>query len=184
LCRKVIKGSKTTLTRARHVVGVSPSGVVDVMAVLLNADDRVRSDDDLVFFNNPTHDGVELGAGGEIAVDLGKVPDDVHRVVIAGSTEAQGKVFGDVPDLVVRVASAGEPITFTPPGLASETVLQMVAFYRRGTDWKLDAIGQGYAPGWRRSRPTTASTSPPTTSRPLPRPRRSQRSVWRRSGSS
>jgi tellurite resistance protein TerA len=146
---EVTKGSKTTLTRTHHVVGVltNPPGVVDAMAVLLGADGRVRGDDDLVFFNNPTHDGVELTAAGEIAVDLAALPDDVHRVVIAGSTEAQGKLFGDAADLAVRVAGAGEPITFTPPGLAGETVLQMVAFYRRGADWKLDAIGQGYAAG-------------------------------------
>jgi tellurite resistance protein TerA len=146
---EVTKGSKTTLTSPRHVVGVvaNPPGLVDVMAVLLGSDDRVRSDDDLVFFNNPAHDGVELTDDGEIVVDLARVPDDVHRVVVAGSTEAQGKLFGDVPDLVVRVAGAGEPITFTPPGLDSETVLQMVAFYRRGAGWKLDAVGQGYAAG-------------------------------------
>jgi tellurite resistance protein TerA len=146
---EVTKGSKTTLTSTQHVVGVltNPPGVVDVMAVLLGADGRVRGDDDLVFFNNPAHDGVELAAAGEMAVDLPAIPADVDRVVIAGSTEAQGKLFGDVPGLAVRVAGAGEPITFTPPGLGSETVLQMVAFYRRGADWKLDAVGQGYAAG-------------------------------------
>jgi tellurite resistance protein TerA len=113
----VTKGSKTTLTSTRHVVGVnaSPPGVVDVMAVLLNADDKVRSDDDLVFFNNPTHDGVELTESG-ITVDLAAVPDDVHRVVIAGSTEAQGKVFGDVPGLAVRVTVPASPSRSPRPG--------------------------------------------------------------------
>lgn len=143
---EVTKGSKTTLVGSRHVVAGSTASV-DVMAVLLGADGKVRSDADLVFFNNPTQDGVELTEAGALAVDLAAVPADVHRVVIAGSTEAQGTRFGAVAGLVVEVTGDGEPITFTPPGLDSETVLQMVAFYRRGEGWKLDAIGQGYAAG-------------------------------------
>ncbi|TQM08944.1 TerD family protein [Pseudonocardia kunmingensis] len=146
------KGSKTTLGATRYVVdvGTAPSsaGAVDVTAVLLGADGKVRSDEDLVFYNNPSHDGVELDAGGAITVDLAKVPGDVDRVLVAGSTEAQGARFSDVRDLVVTVrGDDGRALRFEPPGLAAETVLQMVAFYRRAGGWKLDAIGQGYDQG-------------------------------------
>ena len=40
-----------------------------------------------------------------------------------------------------------ERFTFAPPGLGSETVLQLIAFYRRSGTWKIDAIGQGYSLG-------------------------------------
>lgn len=43
--------------------------------------------------------------------------------------------------------SPEQTLTFVPPGLTSETVLQTVALYRRGTGWLLDAIGQGYSGG-------------------------------------
>ena len=49
--------------------------------------------------------------------------------------------------MTIRVDGSGQRIRFDPPGLSVETVLQMVAFYRRGGDWKLDAIGQGYSEG-------------------------------------
>lgn len=147
----VSKGSRTDLTAARYVVAVDTApgaaGLVDVAAVLLGADGRVRSDDDLVFFNNPRRDGVALTGDGAVEIDLSGVPADVERVLVTGSTEAQGARFGDVGEMVVGVRGPGQELTFTPAGLSSETVLQMVALYRRGTGWRLDAIGQGYSAG-------------------------------------
>jgi stress response protein SCP2 len=148
---ELTKGSKTTLAGARYVVevGTDPAsaGMVDVTAVLLRADGKVRGDEDLVFYNNPSHGGVELDGSGAITVDLARVPADVDRVLVAGSTEAQGARFSEVRDLEVIVRGDGETLRFAPPGLATETVLQMVAFYRRGGAWKLDAVGQGYDRG-------------------------------------
>ncbi|NKT14153.1 stress protein [Rhodococcus hoagii] len=146
----MLKGSKTDLGDLRYTVGIATASAVndvDIAAVLLGIDGKVRSDDDFVFFNNPKADGVVLVSDNEIAVDLGSVPADVHRVLVTASTEAQGQAFGDVPGLSVDIASPGQKLAFTPPGLTAETVLQVVAFYRRGAGWKLDAIGQGYGEG-------------------------------------
>jgi tellurite resistance protein TerA len=147
----VAKGSKTDLTGSRYLVdiGTAPgaSGLVDIAAVLLGADGRVRSDDDLVFFNNPRQPGVALTADGAVEIDLTAVPGDVDRVVVTGSTEAQGSRFGEVGDVVVGVRAPEQELTFAPGGLGGETVLQMVALYRRGPGWRLDAIGQGYSQG-------------------------------------
>lgn len=144
----VTKGSRTDLTASRYVVDVGGAGgLVDIAAVLLGADGRVRTDDDLVFFNNPRQPGVALTEGGAVEIDLDAVPADVQRVLVTGSTEAQGARFGDVGDVVVGVRGPGQEIVFTPGGLSSETVLQMVALYRRGSGWRLDAIGQGYSAG-------------------------------------
>ncbi|MFI6432854.1 TerD family protein [Rhodococcus oryzae] len=147
---QVSKGSKTDLTDGRYTVGITTASAVngvDIAAVLLGSDDRVRSDNDFVFFNNPKADGVVLVSDTEISVDLDTVPADVHRVLITGSTEAQGTAFRDVPRLSVDIGGPSQQLTFIPPGLSVETVLQVVAFYRRGTGWKLDAIGQGYGEG-------------------------------------
>ena len=151
LVMDVAKGSKTDLTGSRYVVDIATapgvSGLVDIAAVLLGADGRVRSDDDLVFFNNPRQPGVALTAAGSVEIDLAAVPRDVDRVVVTGSTEAQGTRFGEVGDVVVGVRAPGQELSFAPGGLSSETVLQMVALYRRGPGWRLDAIGQGYSQG-------------------------------------
>ena len=147
---EVVKGSKTDLADVRYTVGITTASavnVVDIAAVLLGIDGRVRSDNDFVFFNNPKVDGVALVSDNQISVDLGSVPADVHRVLITASTEAQGKTFRDVPGLSVDVVGAGPQLSFIPPGLSVETVLQVVAFYRRGAGWRLDAIGQGYGEG-------------------------------------
>ncbi|WP_336082386.1 TerD family protein [Nocardia sp. SSK8] len=147
---EVAKGSKTDLGEHRYTIRLDlddPAGAVDVSAVLLTADGTVRSDADFVFFNNPVAPGVRMESDAVVSVDLAALPADIHRVVIAGSTEAQGIRFGEVSGLRVSVAGVGESMTFTPPDLTSETVLQAVALYRRGGGWRLDAIGQGYSAG-------------------------------------
>lgn len=147
---EVAKGSKTDLTGTRWTVrartGAGP-GLVDVAAVLLGADGRVRTDDDLVFFNNPKGPGVTLDPTGSVTIDLTAVPSDVTRILVTGSTEAQDATFAAATGLAVEVAGDADAYTFTPPGLTGETVLQMVAFYRRGDGWRLDAVGQGYSGG-------------------------------------
>lgn len=144
----VIKGSKTDLAPGRYSVTVQTNtpGAVDLVAVLLADTGEVRSDDDLVFFNNPRASGVAIRDQNQCDIDLTLVPDDVARVVVAASTEAQNTTFAMVPNLSVTLAGPVE-ICFAPPRLGSETVVQLVAFYRRNGRWKLDAVGQGYAAG-------------------------------------
>ncbi|MET9211128.1 MULTISPECIES: TerD family protein [unclassified Nocardia] len=147
---EVSKGSKTDLVDGRYTVRIDldgPPGAVDVSAVLVTAAGRVRSDADFVFFNNPSAPGVRLESDAVVSVDLAAVPPEIERVVIAASTEAQGLRFGEVSGLRVAVAGTGQALNFVPPGLDSETVLQAVALYRRGSGWRLDAIGQGYSAG-------------------------------------
>lgn len=144
------KGSKTDLTARTYTVRVSTTGhdgTVDVGAVLLGPDGRVRSDNDFVFFNNPHADGCALVREDTIDIDLSAIPASVDRILITASTEAQNTHFGAVSGLRVHLSSATGTLFFTPAGLTTETVLQAVAFYRRGASWRLDAIGQGYAQG-------------------------------------
>lgn len=145
----VSKGSKTDLTDVRYEIGLGAgaAGVADLMVVLLADNGCVRSDDDFVFFNNPKAPGVHLASDTSAVVVLSEVPADVQRVLVAASTEAQGRRFGDVPGVGVEVRGPGQVLEFAPPGLTTETVLQVVALYRRGDGWRLDAIGQGYQDG-------------------------------------
>ena len=146
----VTKGSKTDLVDASYTIALdtgSVRGVVDIAAVLLGADGKVRTDDDFVFFNNPKAPGVALVSDETITIDLAALPADVHRVLMTGSTEAQGKNFSDVTSLRVDARGSSQQLSFVPTGLTTETVLQLVALYRRGAGWRLDAVGQGYSAG-------------------------------------
>ncbi|MGW3283511.1 TerD family protein [Streptomyces sp. NPDC001002] len=137
-----------------HTVG----DPVDLSALLIAADGKVRSDDDLVFYNQPSaEDGAvrHLPANTEgperIEMDPATLPADVDRVVLVASCDPDDvtRTFRDVKDVLVRAAQQGaEPVHFRPPALADgERAVLLIELYRRGPAWKLRAIGQGYANG-------------------------------------
>ncbi|PPS85484.1 TerD family protein [Streptomyces sp. MH60] len=131
---------------------------VDVSALLLDAAGRVRSDADLVFYNQPAHPsgavrhlGKGQGADGTGAdwlwLDLAAVEPGMERVVVAASTDAG--TFGQVPFLDVRVAlpDGQQVASFTIGDASTETAFLFGEFYRRNGGWKFRAVGQGYASG-------------------------------------
>lgn len=142
------KGSRVDVPAGRYRVTItSPTtGLIDAAAVLLTDTGRVRTDDDFIFFNQPTGPGVAIADGAAVDVDLNLLPAEIDKVLITGSTEAQGVNFGAVQELSIRIAGASDHV-FRPPALTTETVLQTIAFYRRGAGWRIDAIGQGYQDG-------------------------------------
>lgn len=141
-------GGNTPLTSARISVAVSAAKQLDVSALLLNGSGKVRSDADLVFFNAPHGPGVTYTPAG-ITVDTGGVPADVEKVVITASLDDRRATFaGTEPTATVTDAGSGAVLaTFTPPRLSTETALIVVELYRRNGEWKLRAVGQGYASG-------------------------------------
>ncbi|MFE2579236.1 TerD family protein [Streptomyces sp. NPDC059378] len=137
-----------------HTVG----DAVDLSALLVAADGKVRSDDDLVFYNQPSaesgavrHLAADAGGPERIAVDPAALPADVDRVVLVGSCDPDDttRTFSDVEDVLVRAGQDGaEPVRFCPPALVDrERAVLLMELYRRGPVWKLRAIGQGYADG-------------------------------------
>ncbi|KUJ68858.1 stress-induced protein [Streptomyces albus subsp. albus] len=147
-------GSNLPLPVARVAVDVTAPARLDVSGLLLTAQGKVRSDDDFVFYNQPTGPGVTHsasapGGGDTITVDTTAIPADIDKVVVTASLDAPGATFaGTEPTATVRGADDGSVIaTFTPPRLGSETALVVVEVYRRGGAWKVRAVGQGYANG-------------------------------------
>ncbi len=136
-----------------------PAGPVDVdaAALLLNASGRVRSDEDFVFFNQPTspegalrHLGRPSSAAApheRIDVDLGGIPEDVHNIAVTASV-LEG-CFGDLEGLRLLVLDdIGDALArYDISGATSETAFVFGAVYRRGDGWKLRAIGQGWDTG-------------------------------------
>ncbi|MFC8393479.1 TerD family protein [Streptomyces sp. NPDC057238] len=131
---------------------------VDVSALLLDATGRVRSDTDLVFYNQPAHPsgtvrhlGKGQGADGTGAdwlwLDLSAVEPGMDRVVVAASADAG--TFGQVPSLDVRVSlpDGQQVASFAIGDASTETAFVFGEFYRRNGGWKFRAVGQGYASG-------------------------------------
>ena len=138
----------------------SDGAEVDVAALLLGPDGRVRSDDDFVFYNAPSGgDGAvrllgkrtdEAAAEDRVAVDLEALPPDVGTVVILASLDAaDGVGFGDVADLALDVVDAGgeSKVRFDIACAGPETAMVLGELYLRGEEWKFRAVGQGWDSG-------------------------------------
>ncbi|MFJ8790926.1 TerD family protein [Streptomyces sp. NPDC102462] len=147
-------GSNIPLAAARVTVDVAAPVRLDVSGLLLTADGKVRSDDDFIFYNQPTGPGVTHRSGGgaapdAIIVDTGAVPPAIEKIVVTASPDAAGQTFQGVePTATIRNADDNTVLaTFTPPQLGTETALVVVEIYRRNGQWKARAVGQGYADG-------------------------------------
>lgn len=147
-------GSNIPLSAPRVAVDVAAPVRLDVSGLLLTADGKVRSDDDFIFYNQPTGAGVTYRSGGgtapdAIVVDTAAVPPGIEKIVVTASPDGAGQTFqGIEPTATVRNADDGSALaTFTPPQLGAETALVVIEVYRRGGAWKARAVGQGYADG-------------------------------------
>lgn len=129
---------------------------VDASALLLGDDGRVASDDDFVFYNQPTHPSGAVRHLGKtpgppatdvIEVDLDRLPASVQRVVLAASADAGN--FGAVPGLVLRIldADGGAEVAVFAMTATVETAFVSGELYRRDGGWKFRAVAQGYATG-------------------------------------
>ncbi|MFD7321168.1 TerD family protein [Streptomyces sp. NPDC059875] len=113
---------------------------VDVSALLLGADGRVRGDADMVFHGQPLHpSGAVRHESAALVLALGEVEAEVERIVIAGS--ADGGVLTAVAPDRAAVASA------TVPGTGDVSAVAFGEFLRESGGWKFGGIGKGYASG-------------------------------------
>jgi stress response protein SCP2 len=147
-------GSNIPLTVTHVTVEVAAPVRLDVSGLLLTPDGKVRTDDDFIFYNQPTGPGVTYRSGGgtapdAIAVDITAVPPDIEKIVVTASPDAAGQTFqGIEPTATLRSAADGSVLaTFTPPRLGTETALVVMEIYLRNGAWKARAVGQGYANG-------------------------------------
>nr|WP_203598705.1 VWA domain-containing protein [Streptomyces sp. SID7909] len=126
---------------------------VDASALVLGADGRVRSDGDLVFYNQPRHaSGAVRHLGKQpgsdtLEADLAALGPEVERIALCAS--ADGGTFGQVPGLHLRLLDAGSGAELARFDMAAgpETAYVCGELYRRAGGWKFRAVGQGYASG-------------------------------------
>ncbi|MER6349970.1 CAP domain-containing protein [Streptomyces sp. NPDC001595] len=130
------------------VLTVRVPGPFDLSALITDDGGRVAGDGDFVFYNQPSAPGARL-SGATLTLDPARLRPGASRVTVVVSPADPGTHLGRLPSPTLHVtASGGTPLTrFTPPRPGSETVLLLAEIYRRGSDWKLRALGQGYADG-------------------------------------
>ncbi|MBL1077723.1 AIM24 family protein [Nocardia sp. 2] len=133
-------------------VTVTSAASLDVSALLLGADGKVRSDGDFVFFNQPVAPGVIYrhgqGAGDMVDVTTSALPPDVDKVVVTASLDGSGPAtLATAGALTTTIGSPSGTLTFPLTGLTSETAVVCVEIYRRQGAWKVRAVGQGYDNG-------------------------------------
>ncbi|WP_406308803.1 TerD family protein [Streptomyces sp. NBC_00623] len=149
--RTLAKGANAALQPGHVAVRITTAGApVDVSAVLLSSNGKVRDDNDLVSYNHPNHDGIHAN-GDTITADLAHIPTDVHTIAVIVSIDLQAEPAATFDRRIAWQADISQPGTslrFRPDPFASgETVAIAAEIYRRGSDWKVRAVGQGYDTG-------------------------------------
>ncbi|MCM2391361.1 TerD family protein [Streptomyces albipurpureus] len=157
--RELAKGGNASVEGSLLTVELQrTSEPVDLTALLIYADGKVRSDADMVFFNQPSagdgavrHMAAEGDTSERIMVEPLGVSPSVERVVLVGSCDSDdaNRTFAQVAELSIRVTQEGaEPLRFqVPPMTDGERAAVLLELYRRGDGWKVRAVGQGYSSG-------------------------------------
>ena len=144
---------------------------LDASAFLLNADGKVRKDEDFIFYGNlkssdgsVTHTGDNLTGEGDgddevLIIDFSKVPADIQKIAITVTiydAQVRGQNFGQVSNAYVRVARmANENDMVGTEGLkfdlaeefSVETALVVCESDKNNGEWKFNAVGAGYQGG-------------------------------------
>ncbi|GAA11481.1 TerD family protein [Gordonia alkanivorans] len=148
------KGQNGPLPTSQIVVTVDLATAADVSALLVTDRGVVRSDNDFVFYNQPTGPGVSLqqspSGPARLHISTNQIPAEIDAVRAVITLDDTNSTFGRFAPPVARLTDAGgrELYDYTVTGLTSESVVIALEIYRRNLDWKVRAVGQGYAGGF------------------------------------
>lgn len=139
---------------------------LDASAFILNSTDKVRTDNDFIFYNNKTgangavqHQGDNTTGAGDgddekMLINLAGLPADVNKVSFAVTiheAEQRRQNFGQVRNAFIRVCNAEGGAVIARYDLSEEASIETAMIfgevYRYGDEWKFKAIGQGFAGG-------------------------------------
>ncbi len=156
--QNLVMGANAPLPAARFDMLIewpSAAGTLDSSTYLTRPDGKVRSDADMIFYNQPADaDGcvriVGSGAGStRLAFDLARAPESVDRIVMCVTIEDADRTMAAFRGTTITMIVDGEPVISFRPDLsgAQEVAMRLAAVYRRGGAWKFRADGQGFNNG-------------------------------------
>ena len=141
---------------------------LDGSLFLLGSDEKLVSDKHFIFYNNlgspdasksVQHMGDNLTGAGEgddelIKIKLKQVPADVQKIVITVTihdADTRKQNFGQVQNAFFRVVNPQNNEEVVRYDLTEdysvETALIMAEIYRKGDEWRVNAVGSGYQGG-------------------------------------
>ncbi|MDJ0580889.1 TerD family protein [Crocosphaera sp.] len=141
---------------------------LDVSVFLLGENEKLISDNHLVFYNNlkspdadhsVEHMGDNLTGEGEgddevVLVNFTKIPDDIKKlvfVVTIHEADKRSQNFGQIDNAFVRlvdVQTKNEVLRYDLSEQYSiETALIVAEIYKKDGEWRMSAVGSGYQGG-------------------------------------
>ena len=172
------KGQKVDLTKShpglqKVVVGLGWNGSnlstnfdLDASAFLLSESGKVNSDQDFVYYNNPSGGNGSIIYSGDnrigtgvrddeqIRIDLNKVPSHIHRIaftITIHDAQVKRQNFGQVSESYVRIFNEitnEELLRFNiGRNFTVETAIVAAELYRHNGEWKFNAIASGFQGG-------------------------------------
>lgn len=136
-----------------HVTLAAAGSVPDLVALLIGADGQVRTDDDLVFYNNPvSSDGAvayqgSIGDGESLRLRCSALDADVARVIVGcagGVLDQRGTA-----QLALAITDGHRNQLGVARFPADEAYRGMILLevYRRADQWRCRLLAQGYSTG-------------------------------------
>jgi tellurium resistance protein TerD len=170
------KGQRIEISLAKVGVGLgwdpnAGSGFafdLDASAFMLGADKKLPVDEFFVFYNNPISPDKAVESSGDdttggnsdggddetLTVDLTKVDPRVQEIVFTVTiheAEQRRQNFGQVRNSYIRIYNANTNEEIAKYDLdedfSVETAVEFGRLYKRGAEWKFEAMGIGYRGG-------------------------------------
>lgn len=163
----VIKGQKVDVTKVHasltnltvFIGWQAPNHIeLDTSAFLLAQNSKVRGDEDLIFYGNPSNSFItyieKQANERQLNIDLKRVLTDVERIAFTLTiyeSEARRQNFSAVSSVYLRFVNqaTGQEILRYDLGnqFSVESAIVIGELYRYNGEWKFSAIGAGYAGG-------------------------------------
>jgi tellurium resistance protein TerD len=139
---------------------------LDASVFLLDANGKVSSGEDFIFYNNTTgangavvHSGDNLTGDGDgddeaVNISIKEIPESIQKASFAVTihdAEARNQNFGMVSNAFIRIVNeeTNEELIRYDLGedFSIETAVVVGELYRHNGEWKFSAVGSGYQGG-------------------------------------
>lgn len=141
---------------------------LDASAFMLNETKKIPTDDYFVFYNNPLSPDKSVESSGDdltggnsadgddeiLTVDLQKVDACIQEIIFTVTiheADLRKQNFGQVHNSYIRIYNANTDEEIARYDLdedfSVETAVEFGRLYRRGGEWKFEALGIGYKGG-------------------------------------
>lgn len=169
------KGQRESINAPKFTVGLgwdtnsSSTGTgfdLDASIFVMGDNKKILTDSHFVFYNNPKtpdgaveHTGDNLTGDGDgddeqIKVDLSKIDanaSEICIVVTIHDAESRKQNFGQVRNSYIRIFDSNSNTELLKYELEEdfsiETAIEFGRIYKRGADWKFEAVGTGMKGG-------------------------------------